>query len=119
GTDGRRHRAAFDASSLFRVLEAGDLEPALHARFPGAVVAARHGDPAPVLRLAQLTALAGLGAVEAPTPAREDSLALRLATVCSDIRFPWRDTDSADARVTALTAAVRAVPADALFPFDQ
>src|SRR5262249_6259234 len=84
--DGSRGRGTLDAAGLFHTLEPGDLRPVLQARYRAAVDAAGRGDRAPLLRLAALGALAGVEARAAGTPLREDSLTLRLATACADIR---------------------------------
>jgi len=49
---GRRMRRTLTPPELFGILEAGDLDPLLQARYPGAVVAAMHRDVTPLLRLA-------------------------------------------------------------------
>jgi pimeloyl-ACP methyl ester carboxylesterase len=118
--EGHAQRRAMDAVGLFAILVAGDLLPVLHARYPGAVVAAERGDATPLLRLGELVGVAGIGLGRDVDPAvRADSLALLLATACADIEFPWQETDSPTVRSAALHIAVAALPADRLFPFER
>lgn len=110
--NGRRQRRTIDATVLFGILQAGDLAPFLQARYPGSVVAAAHRDTRPLFRLAELLSSGDLGVSGLADPAvREDSVTLRVATICADVRFPWQQSDAAAARSTALDAAVAALPA--------
>jgi len=120
GPDGKRMKRTLDSAGVFDILRAGDLFPALQAGYVGAVAAARHGDLAPLLRLAVLRAIVGVGVAEDIDPRlRGDSLALHIATICSDTRFPWNEADPFDVRLRLFQGAVQAVsPAD-LFPFDR
>src|SRR5262249_35701700 len=72
-TNGRRQRRTLTSPQLLRIIIAGDLRLLLQARYPGAVAAARHGDPAPLLRLAELSKLAGVDlSSDVDTAVRED-----------------------------------------------
>src|SRR6185503_729900 len=59
--EGHAQPRAIDELGIFGILVAGDLLPVLHARYPGAVVAAERGDATPLLRLAELVGVAGIG----------------------------------------------------------
>jgi len=112
---GRRHRARIGSVRLFDLLFAGDFDPTLRAHFPGAVRSALTGDAAPLLRLA-LRAERG----DTPAPAEFLSDGLYAATVCEEGPLGWsRTTPPGAPRIAAAEAALRAVPAAALAPFDR
>lgn len=114
---GHRMRRAITPPELFAILEAGDLDQLLQARYPGAIVAAMHRDVTPLLRLAELTSLSESGVVRRADPAvRENSVTLQVATACADVRFPWQESDPLATRSAALDAARAALPP--LVPFD-
>lgn len=80
---GRRvTRSLRTGEQLFFALIAGDLNPYLQAALPGAIAAARAGDPAALVRL--LPVAAG-----GPTPRRELSAGLNVITGCEDARLPY------------------------------
>jgi pimeloyl-ACP methyl ester carboxylesterase len=115
---GRRQRVFLDKPSLFGVLRLGDLRSLWHARYPGAVAAARRGDRAPLLRLAALAAIAFPAGTDVDPAVRDDSITLRLATACADVRFPWSEADPLPVRTRAVDAALGGVSPALLFPFD-
>ncbi|MDQ3935716.1 MAG: alpha/beta hydrolase, partial [Actinomycetota bacterium] len=87
---GKRQAATVDSSTLFTLLLIGDFEPRLRTVMPSAVRSAAQGDPAPLLRVAKL--------IEPPPNPQAPDLAefstgLWLATICSELPFPW-DPDS-------------------------
>jgi pimeloyl-ACP methyl ester carboxylesterase len=118
GPDGSREPVSLSGARLLSILVAGDFSPALRALYPSAVASALHGDRAPLLRLAALTADTA-SAPAAPSAAlRSFSSTLQIATDCSDSTFPWSASDALDSRRAEDEAFVRAVPPAALSPFD-
>jgi pimeloyl-ACP methyl ester carboxylesterase len=71
-----------DESELLLMIMSGDLNPFLQAAFPGAINAAVHGDPTPLLRLRRL-------AQGPATPVKRFSSTLNVATTCADVRLPY------------------------------
>ena len=121
---GHRHAATLGESDLLGILEAGDLNPALRALLPAAVQSALRREPDPLLRL-KLLSEGLVPNLPAPPhaaraeqgPAEEDD-ALFLATSCEEKPFPWqRSAPPATRRAEAL-AALHALPAADLYPFD-
>jgi pimeloyl-ACP methyl ester carboxylesterase len=80
---------------------------------PATLHAARNGNDTPLKQLLQRTTSKGL---------TYDSLSagLHLATLCSDLRYPWsgRRHDSLAQRQTALDDAVRRLDRNQLYPYD-
>lgn len=91
---------------------AGDLNPYLRAAFPAAVTSARRGDPAMLMRIA-----AAANADESDD-ATEYSIGLYAATTCAETALPWAAAAPADQRRVALDAAIAAVPADQMAPWN-
>ena len=116
---GKRHSASMDAQNLLDVLEAGDLNPALRALLPAAVVSALRGYPDPLLQLNELSE--GL-TPNVPVPTRseveeaEDD-ALFWATTCEERPFPWERPRAPKARLAQAKAALAALPSSAFYPF--
>ena len=106
---GKRESATIDAATLFTLLVIGDFEPSLRTLVPSAVRSAAQGDPAPLLRMAKL--------IEPPpnpqAPELEEfSTGLWLATVCSELPFPWDpDAPEAERRAQAESRAAVLDPA--------
>lgn len=98
------------AAELLDLLLSADVAPFLWAAVPGAVQAALHDDPAPLLRLAAQEGLV------LPAPA-ELSVPLFVATSCSDARLPWTAGQTLAERRQALEQAIAAVPPAAYAPF--
>jgi pimeloyl-ACP methyl ester carboxylesterase len=98
---GRRQTGRVDSSLLFTLLLIGDFEPALRSVMPSAIRAAAQGDPAPLLRVAKLIE-------PPPNPQAPDltefSTGLWLATVCTELPFPW-DPDAPESERRAQAAA--------------
>jgi pimeloyl-ACP methyl ester carboxylesterase len=111
---GRTHRARIGTVRLLDLLYAGDFDPTLRAHVPAAVRSALTGDTAPLLRLA-LRADRGSG----PVPSEYLSDALYAATVCEEGPLPWDRTTPPAARLASAEAALRAIPATSLTPFDR
>lgn len=122
---GHRHPVSMDELDLWRLLGAGDLDPALRALLPAAMRSVLAGDPEPLLRLdliAQgfIPSLPG-GPIdpEAERAAQEEeNNALYFATTCEETAFPWQRTAPLATRAKEALAALGAVPAPDFFPFD-
>jgi len=115
GVDGRPRTRRLGRLRLLRILFDGDLDPSLRAELPAAVVAALHGDGAPILRLARRAAT-----FEAELePPRRFSPALFLATSCEDGPLPWQPGASFSDRWGQAIARARSLPDAQFFPFDR
>jgi hypothetical protein len=100
---------------LFDLLFAGDFDPTLRSHFPAAVRSALRGDNSPLLRLALR---AERGQIAAPPEFLSD--ALYAAAICEEGPLGWdRTTPPGAPRIAAAEAALRALPASALAPFDR
>lgn len=108
---GRGRAVSLTRADLFALLLHGDLDPYMRAALPAAVAAARGGDPAPLLRLAD-----ELSAGDDTAP---DDDALYLATTCEDGAVPWPLGTPPEQRRAAVNAAAAAIPAVAFAPFDR
>lgn len=118
---GRRHNTTLDEVGLLRVLEAGDLNPALRALLPAAVRSALHRDPDPLLRLQALAEglIPNLPEAEAASASSEEpDEALFVDTSCEEENFPWQRSASASTRLGEATSYLRAQPAADFAPFD-
>jgi pimeloyl-ACP methyl ester carboxylesterase len=123
---GRRRSATLAEVDLLGILEAGDLNPALRALLPAAVVSALHREPDPLLRLKMLSE--GLIPNVPPQPRgtqaereanEEQNNALFLATSCEEKPFPWQRAAAPAVRDAEALAALHAIPSAALYPFDS
>ncbi|MHB8491699.1 MAG: alpha/beta hydrolase [Solirubrobacteraceae bacterium] len=118
---GRRHTVTAGEGELLAILEAGDLNPALRALFPAAVVAALRHDPAP---LAQLVALSR-GLVPNVPPRRREPTeeeidqTLFWTTTCEEDPFPWQRATGATTREGEALAALHAIPGHDFYPFES
>lgn len=116
---GRRHVLSASEGDLLGVLQAGDLNPALRALLPAAVRSALRGDASPLVRL---TLLAEGLIPTLPVPPSEGSegidTALNATTICEEAPFPWNRGDPPATRQSEATAALRALPSAAFYPFD-
>jgi pimeloyl-ACP methyl ester carboxylesterase len=107
---GKRQAASVDSSTLFTLLLIGDFEPRLRTVMPSAIRSAAQGDPAPLLRVAKL--------IEPPPNPQapeltEFSTGLWLATICSELPFPWDpDAPEAERRAQARQRASLIDPAE-------
>lgn len=106
-------KLSLSSHDLYKLLLAGDINPALRAQMPAAVRAALSGDPASLLRLAAL----GIGA-PAPEPSDAFDIALFVTTSCEETLFPWGRTSSLSTRETEVETALKAQPASAFYPFN-
>jgi pimeloyl-ACP methyl ester carboxylesterase len=122
---GHRHAATLGEADLFNVLLAGDLNPALRALLPAAVVSALHSDPNPLLRLKLLSEglipnvpLQPKGSQAEREAGEEEDNALFLATSCEEKPFPWQRAAAPATREAEALAALHALPSSDLYPFD-
>jgi pimeloyl-ACP methyl ester carboxylesterase len=117
---GRRHALTMGAQGLLDVLEAGDLNPALRALLPGAVVSALHGDPDPLLRLHALSQglVPSVPVENTAEAAPEVDEPLFATTICEESPFPWSRTSPAATRLQEAIAFTNAQPPSAYYPFD-
>jgi pimeloyl-ACP methyl ester carboxylesterase len=98
-----------DGQGLLSLALATDSNPGLRAQVPTAIVEARRGRPALLVRLSTPAGRA------APDPTF--SLPLYITTTCEDASLPWQpETPLAD-RERAYEAAVSALPRGAIGPF--
>jgi len=110
---GRARSASFrTGEELFFALVAADLNPYLQAALPGAIAAARGGDVAPLVRLRP-------AAAGAPTPRRELSGALNVATSCQDVRLPYPLAAPVEERLAQAEAALAAIDPARYAPWDS
>ncbi|HKG40369.1 MAG TPA: alpha/beta fold hydrolase [Conexibacter sp.] len=109
---GRPHDVRITRTQLLYLLFAGDLDPFVRSAVPAAIAAAADGDPAALARLVAPRRFADdLGGGDF-TPAAY------LATSCADGPAPWPAGTPLDGRAAARDAALAALPAGALDPFD-
>jgi pimeloyl-ACP methyl ester carboxylesterase len=113
---GRRHAKPLLRSSILGSLIAGDFEPEVRTLFPGALHAAARGDTAPVARLTTF-GTPGFDASDDPSTFFSD--ALNLATLCTDVRYPWDPLATAPDRAGQALTALAGMPDAAFGPFDR
>ncbi len=112
---GKPVRLSMSSGDLYRVLLAGDLDPALRAEMPAAIHSALANDPAPLLRLEVLEEQA-----PASPPTEESSEVdepLFLATSCEETPFPWGRSAPVRTRKVEIKAALDALPPSWFYPF--
>jgi pimeloyl-ACP methyl ester carboxylesterase len=119
---GHRHTIHMGEASLLGILQAGDLNPALRALLPAAVVSALRHDPDPLLRL-YLLSIGLIPNVPVPGPQPTENAegideTLYFDTSCEELPFPWQRSASATTRTSEALAALRAVPGSDFYPFD-
>jgi pimeloyl-ACP methyl ester carboxylesterase len=118
--DGHRRNVTLNEGGLLRILQAGDLNPALRALLPAAMASALRHDPDPLLRLKLLSE----GLIPTiPTRPREEGTqeideTLFLDTSCEETPFPWNRSAPAQTRLAEAAAALRGLPASDFAPFD-
>ncbi|MDX6556154.1 MAG: hypothetical protein QOD86_2349 [Miltoncostaeaceae bacterium] len=106
--DGSLSRVRLRQADLVGILLAGDLDPLMRARTPGAIRAALAGDTAPILRLAQ-------GATEEEGGGVNE--ALFVAEICEEEPVPWDPAALPKARRAQWLAVARALPPGSFGPF--
>jgi pimeloyl-ACP methyl ester carboxylesterase len=117
---GRRHVGRLNEAGLLGILQAGDLNPALRALLPAAVVSALRHDPDPLLRLELLSEglipnVPGKRPVESSESIDET---LFVDTSCEELPFPWQRPAAGPARLTEALASLRGMPSGTFYPFD-
>ena len=118
---GHRHAVRLSETSLLGILQAGDLNPALRALLPAAVVSALRHDPNPLLRLQLLSE--GL-IPNIPSGPRHlessDSIdeTLFVDTSCEELPFPWQRSAAPSTRLNEALATLRGLPGGDFYPFD-
>jgi pimeloyl-ACP methyl ester carboxylesterase len=117
---GRRHAGRLNEAGLLGILQAGDLNPALRALLPAAVVSALRHDPDPLLRLELLSEglvpnVPGKRPVESSESIDET---LFVDTSCEELPFPWQRSAAAPARLTEALASLRGMSSGTFYPFD-
>jgi pimeloyl-ACP methyl ester carboxylesterase len=117
---GRVHRASLNERGLLAILQAGDLNPALRALLPAAVVSALRHDPGPLLRLNLLSEglipnVPGGRAVETGQSIDE---ALFVDTSCEETPFPWQRAAPAATRLAEALGVLHGLPSQDFYPFD-
>lgn len=114
GLDGRRKALRIDRSSLLALLITGDLGVSpIFPQLPAALRSARQGDTGPLFRLQQIAS-----AVELPTNPRAFSVALLLATTCTERSFPFSPSTPIGAREAEARQRVAALGEAPFDPFD-
>src|SRR5436190_1207822 len=114
-TRGKRHSRTLGRNRLFSSLLTGDFDESLRAELPTAIRSALRGDAAPIIRLAhRANQIEGGG---------DDphflSATLYATTVCTEQTFPWDWQADSIERLAQTKAAIAAIPAEALYPFDR
>lgn len=109
---GRRRIVRLTADGVLGMVIAADLNPHLQAALPGAVRSALAGDPAPLVRLK-------LAAAGPPLAATDLSVALNVATTCTDTPLDYPLSSGLAERPARIAAAVAALPDAALGPLGR
>lgn len=117
---GHRHSGRLNETGLLGILQAGDLNPALRALLPAAVVSALRHDPDPLLRLELLSEglipnVPGKRPVESSESIDET---LFVDTSCEELPFPWQRSAAAPTRLTEALTSLRGIPSRTFYPFD-
>ncbi len=117
---GRRHAVRLSETSLLGILQAGDLNPALRALLPAAVVSALRHDPDPLLRLELLSEglipnVPGKRPVESSESIDET---LFVDTSCEELPFPWQRSAPAPTRLAEALGSLHGMPGGDFYPFD-
>ena len=117
---GHRHSSRLNENGLLGILQAGDLNPALRALLPAAMVSALRHDPDPLLRLELLSEglipnVPGKRPVESSESIDET---LFVDTSCEELPFPWQRSAAAPTRMTEALTSLRGMPSRTFYPFD-
>ncbi len=117
---GQRHAVRLSETGLLGILQAGDLNPALRALLPAAVVSALRHDPDPLLRL-ELLSEDLIPNVPGRRPTESsDSIdeALFIDTSCEELPFPWQRSAAPATRLVEALSALHSLPSGDFYPFD-
>jgi pimeloyl-ACP methyl ester carboxylesterase len=115
---GKRLHGSMDDLDVLQIALGGDLNPTLRAELPSSVHSALRGDRTPLLRLAARAE--GLNEINGlQTAAGGDSDALFATTRCEETLFPWDRSATPTTRARQATAAVNALTASSLRPFNR
>jgi pimeloyl-ACP methyl ester carboxylesterase len=110
--NGRKRATQYSTpDELSFLLIAGDLNPFLQASLPAALSAARRGDTAPLMRVRRI----GQGG---RTRQEDLSVALNVATGCTDVALPFPLAASVPDRAVIAQQALAAIPPTDYDPFD-
>ncbi len=112
GAGGARRTEQMTEYDLLGLLFEGDYDPYLRSRLPGALRAARAGDPVPLLRMRR-------DAAGGPSGLDELSTGLFAASTCADSDLGYSLQTPLDERPALLDAQVDAVPPAAYAPFSR
>jgi pimeloyl-ACP methyl ester carboxylesterase len=117
---GKRHAVTLGETGLLGILQAGDLNPALRALLPAAVVSALRHDPDPLLRLELLSEglIPNVPARRPVESAESIDETLFVDTSCEELPFPWQRTASPSTRLTEALASLHGLPSGDFYPFD-
>ncbi len=118
---GGRHAVKLSETSLLGILQAGDLNPALRALLPAAVVSALRHDPEPLLRLELLSEglIPNVPGSHRPVES-SDSIdeTLFIDTSCEELPFPWQRSASPSTRLAEALSSLHGLPSGDFYPFD-
>ena len=112
---GRARAIEISADEVLEALVAGDLEPALRAEFPAAVLSAARGDDAALARLLERAE----GAEESELETAGFDAAVDLDTSCEEQLFPWNRLATPSRRLAEAKAAIAALGARSVAPFTR
>ncbi len=115
---GRRVAVSVRADDLLGLLVSSDVDPSFMRRIPPAVRAAVGGNSGPLVRLKASLYGDGSGG-GTPEPISDFSPAVYAATTCEDATFAWDPTAAPATRRSQALAALDALPASDLAPFDR
>jgi pimeloyl-ACP methyl ester carboxylesterase len=118
---GHRHNVSMNETGLLGILQAGDLNPALRALLPAAVVSALRHDPDPLLRLYLLSEGLIPNVPSNPKPSESSNSideTLFVDTSCEELPFPWQRSASASTRNAEALDSLHALPSGDFYPFD-
>jgi pimeloyl-ACP methyl ester carboxylesterase len=111
---GKRVRRSITTRTLFELLLAGDLNPAIRAQMPAAVHSALGHDLAP---LARVLTLATTHPPHEETASSNDET-LFIDTSCEETPFPWQRGAPEATRAVEAEAALNSLPGSDFYPFD-
>jgi pimeloyl-ACP methyl ester carboxylesterase len=117
---GNHHAVRLGETGLLEILQAGDLNPALRALLPAAVVSALRHDPDPLLRLYLLSEGLIPNVPNSRPTESSDSIdeALFIDTSCEELPFPWQRSASPSTRLAEALSSLRGLPRGDFYPFD-